>query len=169
MTQKSELILHKREAIIKKESRKTKLEIFRSPNSSPTRPIVVVPPIKRIKNYEVCEKHISATPITKSLNKETKKIDKIARPFAIKSSTSNYSESSIFPEPLSETFAHKRKIAQVEPFKVFDEDQPLDLRVKKKKIVPENTKISETTPCSKNKNDLLKCKCFVYFSRYLTK
>ena len=145
----------------KREARKTELEIFRSPNSSPTRPIVIVPPIKRIKNCEDFE-HQKTAPIKKPKNIGTKKIktaDKLAQPFAIKSSMDTYAINGIFPN--SNTFAQKRKIAQVEPFKVFDEEQPLDLSVKKKKIVRENTKMSEDTLYSETKDDVLKSKFFL--------
>ena len=142
----------------KREAKKTELEIFRSPNSSPTRPIVLVPPTKRIKSNEDFE-HQKTAPIIKPKNIGTKKIktaDKLAQPFAIKSSMETYAINGIFPKP--NTFAQKRKIAQVEPFKVFDEDQPLDLSVKKKKV--EHTEMTETTCSKQTKDDLIKRKYF---------
>ena len=125
----------------KREARKTKIDIFRSPNSSPTRPIVVVPPIKRKKSSDDYQ-HKKTKPTIKPFSEETKQLKtagKIAKPFAVKSSMDTYAINGIFPKP--NTFAQKRKIAQVEPFKVFEDDQPLDLTVKKKKVVTENKNV----------------------------
>ena len=144
----------------RRESSKSKLEIFRSPNSSPTRPIVIVPPIKRIKGNEDFAHKKTAAPIIKPLNVEIKKIktaEKIAKPFAIKSSmeTYVYKQNSLLTKLLGDSFAQKRKVAQVEPFKVFDEDQPLDLSVKKKKVVVESAKMPEAK-LSKETEEYLK-------------
>ena len=140
----------------KRESWNPKLEIFRSPYSSLTRPILIVPPIKRIKSNGDFAQQKSAVHIAKTLKLETKqikKVEKIVQPFAIKSSMDTYVINGTFPK--SNSFAQKRKIAQVEPFKVFDEDQPLDLSVKKNKIVVENAK-SPDTKFYKETEDYLK-------------
>ena len=197
----------------KREAGNTKLEIFRSPNSSPTRPIVIVPPIKRIKSYGVFAQQKSAVHIAKALSIETKQItkvekivqpfainicvdtykqnimkrinnfeerksaaaniktlnvktkkiktaDKMTQPFAIRSSmeTYAYKQNSFFPKPISDSFAQKRKVAQVEPFKVFDEDQPLDLSVKKKKVVIENVKMTEAKLSKETEEHIKKSK-----------
>ena len=101
-------------------------------------------------------------------SKQLKTAGKITQPFAVKSSMDSYVKNDVFPKP--NTFAQKRKVAQVEPFKVFNEDQPLDLSVKKKKIVIENTKMSEDTLYSETKDDVLKCKFFFCLKKkYLLK
>ena len=98
-------------------------QIFRSPDSSPTRPIVVVSPTKRVNNQEV-------------------KVTSLATPTFQNATRISYSEKPAFAEnrmtflettARSEIFSGssnlKRKIAQVEPFNILD-DQPLDLSVK---------------------------------------
>ena len=72
-----------------------------------------------------------------------------------------YKQNRLFTKPTGKSVAQKRKIAQVEPFKVFDEDQPLDLTVKKKKVVTENIKV----PISKlnhQTGEHLKTREFIY-------
>ena len=130
----------------KREPSNTKLQILRSPNSSPSRPVVIVPPIKRIKNCENFAEHKKTETKTKPGNVEKKQLkvaDKIAEPFAMISSLDSYVhlKNGMFSKPFGDNFAQKRKIAQVEPFKVFDEYQPLDLTVKKEKVVTENIKV----------------------------
>ena len=94
--------------------------------------------------------------------KQITKVGKITQPFAVKSSmdTYLYKQNCLLTKTIGEPFAQKRKVAQVEPFKVFDEDQPLDLTVKKKMVVVENTRILEAKLYSETKEDLLNCKLF---------
>ena len=126
-------------------------EAFRSSNCCPTiKPVVVVPPTKRIKKTEDLAQHETATTIIKPFSdevKQMKKFEKVAQPFVIKNCAEPYMRQGIFPKPLGETFIFKRKIAQVEPFNIFD-DEPLDLSVNKKKPLPVNNIRPVITLCN---------------------
>lgn len=119
-------------------------EFFKSPDSSPNRPIVaVVPPIKRTKNNEVL-KLAKTTPIViRQFSDEVKqiqKIEKITQKFVIDNSLEADFNDKVCSSPIEKQ--SEIKIAQVEPIKITSE-QPLDLTVKRKRSLPVSIKTIE--------------------------
>ena len=142
----------------------TNCETFRSPNCSPTvKPVVIVPPTKRIKKTEHFPQHNTTTTIIKPFSdevKQIKKLEKLTQPFVINKCTEPYKQQGMFPKLLGETFVLKRKVAQVEPFNIFD-DQPLDLSMKKKKSQFE-LNVKPTTNLSNEITDRVKIGKLIY-------
>ena len=145
--QKTELFSDKNEIL------NTNRETFSSSNCSTTiKPVVIVPPTKRVKKTEYFPHHKTTATIIKPFSdevKQIKKLEKVPQPFVINNVTEPYIRQGMFHKPLGETFVSKRKVAQVEPFKIFD-DEPLDLSMNKKKSVIE----TNVTPVTTSSNEI---------------